>query len=84
MNTQTFLDTKSNEQKSKKESFILKESEKIKNENTEMDNKEVKKLAQNNWNHLSNQQRKEIAEELTVCKDSESNRAIWKRAQNHN
>ena len=33
--------------------------------------KEVKKLAQNNWNQLSNQQRKEIAEELTVCKDSE-------------
>lgn len=31
----------------------------------------VKKLAQNNWNQLSNQQRKEIAEELTVCKDSE-------------
>ena len=36
-----------------------------------MDSKEVKKFAQNNWNHLSNQQRKEIAEELTVCKDSE-------------
>ena len=36
-----------------------------------MDSKEVKKLAQNNWNQLSNQQRKEIAEELTVCIDSE-------------
>ena len=61
----------SNEQKSKKESFILNESEKIRNENTEMDNKEVKKLAQNNWNHLSIQQRKGIAEELTICKNSE-------------
>ena len=61
----------SNEQKSKKESFILNESEKIRNENTEMDSKEVKKLAQNNWNHLSNQQRKGIAEELTICKNSE-------------
>ena len=61
----------SNEQKSKKESFILKESEKIKNENTGMNSKEVKKLAQNNWNRFSNQQRKEIAEEVIVCKDSE-------------
>ena len=61
----------SNEQKSKKESFIMNESEKIRNENTEMDNKEVKKLAQNNWNHLSSQQRKGIAEELSIDKNSE-------------
>ena len=31
----------------------------------------VTKLAQNNWNHLSIQQRKGIAEELTICKNSE-------------
>ena len=32
---------------------------------------EVKKLAQNSWNRLSNQRRKEIDEELTICKNSE-------------
>ena len=46
----------------------MNESVKIRNENTEMDNKEVKKLAQNNWNHLSSQQRKGIIEELSIEK----------------
>lgn len=36
-----------------------------------MNSKGVKKLAQDNWNRLSKQQRKEIDEELTVCKNSE-------------
>ena len=61
----------SNEEKSKRESFISKESEKIKNVNTGMNSKGVKKLAQDNWNRLSKQQRKEIDEELIVCKNSE-------------
>ena len=49
----------------------MNESAKIRNENIEMENKEVKKLAQNNWNHLSSQQRKGIIEELSIDKNSE-------------
>ena len=61
----------SNERKGKRESFILKEYEKIKNVNAEIEDKEIKKLAQNKWNLLSSQQKKEISEDLTVCKNSE-------------
>ena len=49
----------------------MNESVKIRNEMTGMDNKEVNKLAQNNWNHLSSQQRKGIIEELCIDKNSE-------------
>ena len=61
----------SNEEKSKKDSFISKEIEKIKNENTKMSSKEVKKMAQGNWNRLSRQQKKEMNDELVICSNSE-------------
>ena len=61
----------SNERKCKKDSFIQKECEKLRNENTEIDDKEIAKLAQNKWNLLSRQQRNEISYDLTVCKSSE-------------
>ena len=60
-----------NERKGKKDSFIQKECERLRNENTVTDDKEIEKLAQNNWNLLSRQQKNEISYDLTVCKDSE-------------
>ena len=61
----------SNERKGKRDSFIQKEYEKLKNENAGTDDKEIRKLAQNKWNLLSRQQKNEISYDLTVCKSSE-------------
>ena len=61
----------SNEEKSKRDSFISKENEKIKNENTKMSNKEAKKKAQSKWNCLPRQQKKKMNEELVICSKSE-------------
>jgi hypothetical protein len=61
----------SNEKKNKRDSFIHQESEKIKNENTGLNSKEIEKLAKNRWNLLSKQQRDNISEDITICMGSE-------------
>merc|ERR1712012_416931 len=60
-----------NEKKSKRSSFIHQESEKIKNENSGLNSKEIEKLARNRWNQLSKKQKDNINEETTICMDSE-------------
>ena len=61
----------SNEEKSKKASFISKEIRKIKDENTKMSNKKAKEKTLSNWNCLSMQQKREMNEELVICSESE-------------
>ena len=48
----------SNERKCKKDSFIQKEYEKLRSENAEINDNEIKKLAQDKWKLLSRQKRK--------------------------
>merc|ERR1711944_237839 len=61
----------SNEKKNKKDFFIHQESEKIKNENTGSNSKEIAKIAKNRWNLLSKQQKDNISEDITICMSSE-------------
>merc|ERR1711928_230087 len=52
-------------------SFIHQELEKIKNENSRLNSKEIQKLAKSRWNLLSKQQRDNISEDVTICMSSE-------------
>ena len=61
----------SNERKCKKDSFIQKEYEKLRNENAESNDNEIKKLALDKWKLLSRQQKKDLSYDLTVSIDSE-------------